>query len=205
MNPVMTPMSHLVPALEAVLFAAGEPVSFQRLAKALSTDVPSVETALGELAERLSGSGLALVRHDGSAELVTASESAAAVEAFQKNERQDALSRAALEVLSVIAYRGPVSRNEIESIRGVNCSFTLRNLLLRGLIEREEGESGRGYAYRVSFDFLKHLGIDGTASLPDFEALSQDERVLAALTAAEPEQAVEPAERPVDSALSASA
>ncbi len=180
---------------EAVLFAAGEPVAVKHLARVLETPEAEIAGALDALAARLeNGSGLRLVRANGAAELVTAPVVSSSVEAHLKSERQGALSRAALEVLAVIAYRGPVTRSEIEAIRGVNCSFTLRNLLLRGLIEREE-HTGRGYLYRVTFDFLKHLGLSQASDLPDFVALSRDERAQAALAASAAADA-----RPLDSA-----
>jgi segregation and condensation protein B len=110
--------------------------------------------------------------------MATKPENAAHVEAFTKSALTESLSKAALEVLAIIAYRAPVTRAEIDAIRGVNCSFTLRNLLLRGLIEREGNpDDSRGYIYRPAFRFLEVLGLSKTSELPDFEALSQDERL----------------------------
>ncbi|HLB50899.1 MAG TPA: SMC-Scp complex subunit ScpB, partial [Patescibacteria group bacterium] len=78
----------------------------------------------------------------------------------------------------IIAYRGPIARHAIEAIRGVNCSFTLRALLLRGLIERTNNPSdSRSILYRVSFDFLKTLGVDQVEKLSEYDALSKDDRV----------------------------
>ena len=83
-----------------------------------------------------------------------------------------------MEVVSIIAYRGPISKTEIESIRGVNCSYTLRNLLLRGLIERSDNpRDGRGYVYSITFEFLKKLGVEDVKKLPDHDILSKDERI----------------------------
>jgi segregation and condensation protein B len=95
-----------------------------------------------------------------------------------KSELQDSLSNAAMEVVSIVAYRGPVSKTEIEAIRGVNCAYTLRNLLLRGLIERSDNPNdSRGYVYSISFDFLKKLGIEDVKKLPEYGILSVDERI----------------------------
>jgi segregation and condensation protein B len=100
-----------------------------------------------------------------------------------KNELQDSLSNAAAEVVSIVAYKGPISRIEIEAIRGVNCSYTLRSLLLRGLIERNDNPGdGRGYIYSISFDFLKKLGISDVKKLPDYDILSADERMGSIIT-----------------------
>lgn len=129
-------------------------------------------------------SGLSLVRKDDMVQLVTRSENALYVEKFTKSTMQESLSKAALEVLAVIAYRGPIARAEIEAIRGVNCSVTLRNLLMRALIERKENESdARGYLYTISFQFLKSLGLQAVSELPEYELLMHDERVLVALNA----------------------
>jgi segregation and condensation protein B len=83
-----------------------------------------------------------------------------------------------LEVISIVAYRGPITRSEIEAIRGVNSSYTVRSLMLRGLMERiENPNDSRGYLYKISFDFLKKLGIDSVERLPEFETLSKDSRI----------------------------
>ena len=96
---------------------------------------------------------------------------------------QESLSKAALEVLAVIAYRGPIARAEIEAVRGVNCSVTVRNLLMRGLIDRyENADDSRGYLYSVSFPFLRELGLSSVAELPDYETLTHDERLLSVAT-----------------------
>jgi len=77
-------------------------------------------------------------------------------------------------VLSIVAYRGPITRAEIEAIRGVNCSFTLRALLIRGLLDRTENiKDNRRYLYNISFDFLKKLGMDSVEKLPDWETLNK--------------------------------
>jgi len=83
-----------------------------------------------------------------------------------------------LEVLSIVAYRGPISRMDVEAIRGVNCSFTLRSLLMRGLLERIDNPAdNRSYLYKISFDFLKKMGVESVEKLPDFENLSKDDRI----------------------------
>lgn len=166
--------------LEALLFSAGEPVSVEALSRGAHIDRETTEEALERLRVRYrdSVSGLGLIFHEGIVELTTKPELGEFVQEFVKFKMQDALSKAALETLSVIAYRGPVSRSDIEAIRGVNCQFTLRNLLLRGLIERQDVDAIRGYSYMVSFDFLKHLGLERTEDLPEFDILSRDERLV---------------------------
>lgn len=119
-----------------------------------------------------------LIEHNDRIELATKPVVGDLVESLTKSTLQDALSKAALEVLSIIAYRAPIARAEIEAIRGVNCSYTLRALLLRGLIERQGNPSdARGYVYLPTFAFLEHLGLSKREDLPDYVALSTDPRM----------------------------
>ncbi|MEP7162960.1 MAG: SMC-Scp complex subunit ScpB [Candidatus Moraniibacteriota bacterium] len=175
------PTPSILSQIEAILFVSGEPLSLARLSKILELPRKEVETALTGLKEHLSNdsdSGLFLIQNADSVELATKGEHAHLIEALTKSTLQENLSRAALEVLSIIAYRAPVTRSHIESIRGVNCSFTLRNLLLRGLVERSGNpEDAREYVYAPSFLFLERLGVGSVKALPDFESLSQDERL----------------------------
>jgi segregation and condensation protein B len=123
-------------------------------------------------------SGLMIVVKDERVMLATKAEHAPFIEALTKSTLQEHLSKAALEVLSIIAYRSPITRSEIEAIRGVNCSFTVRNLLLRDLIERKDNpQDAREYVYFPTFRFLQSLGIESTEALPEYQTLSQDERL----------------------------
>lgn len=130
--------------------------------------------AAGELAKKYNEEerGVRIILKDGKAQMVTASENSECVEKFLKADIEGELSRAALEVLSVVAYRGPISRSGIEDIRGVNCSFTLRHLLIRGLVERiNNPQDARAYLYRITFDLLKVLGVEKVEDLPKYEEL----------------------------------
>lgn len=173
--------THLASILESLLFVSGEPISFSRLAKILGTDEEHVSLSLQALADKYTHDiqcGLMIIVKDKKALLATKPENMVAVEALTKSSIQENLSKAALEVLSIIAYRSPISRSEIESIRGVNCSFTLRNLLLRDLIERQDNpKDAREYVYFPTFRLLESLGLRGTEELPDYKTLSQDERL----------------------------
>lgn len=173
--------THLVSVLESLLFISGEPIAFSRLAKILGTDEEQAVTLLEALKKKYmhdEQSGLMLVVKDKKALLATKPENMTAVEALTKSSLQENLSKAALEVLSIIAYRSPISRSEIEAIRGVNCSFTLRNLLLRDLIERQDNpKDAREYVYFPTFRLLQLLGLQGTEDLPDYKTLSIDERL----------------------------
>lgn len=170
----------ILSAIESILFVSGEPVKISKLEKMLSLKIEEIESTLEKLGERYSqaGSGLGLIRKGQEVQLVSKAENTEFVENLVKSELQDSLSNAALEVVSIIAYRGPISKAEIEQIRGVNCAYTLRNLLLRGLIERSDNpRDNRGFIYNISFDFLKKLGVDDVKSLPDYATLSVDSRI----------------------------
>jgi len=122
--------------------------------------------------------GLQLIINNTDVILTTKPEHASFVEALIKSSLQENLSKAALEVLAIIAYRAPITRVEIESIRGVNCSVTLRNLLLRDLIERQGNpEDARGYIYTPTFRFLESLGLKNIEALPEYRTLSEDARL----------------------------
>jgi segregation and condensation protein B len=185
---MQTPMNahEIISAVESILFVQGEPLSVGRLARVLEISEEKVLQGIADLIERYESneSGLSLVRIEDQVQLVTRSENASYIEKFAKSAMQESLSKAALEVLSVIAYRGPIARSEIESIRGVSCNVTLRSLLMRELIERTENEDdARGYLYAISFQFLKELGLQSIAELPEYEALMHDERVLSMIEA----------------------
>ncbi len=157
--------------VEALLFVADEPVSVQRLAEALETTPGQVEKALRSLEGALEGRGLRLQRMGSRVQMVTAPEAAPVVERFLGLGGRRRLSPAALETLAIIAYRQPISRPEIESIRGVNCDSVLRTLLSAGLIE-EVGRAptvGRPILYGTTFAFLQHFGLSRLEDLPPLE------------------------------------
>ncbi|MCX6762108.1 MAG: SMC-Scp complex subunit ScpB [Candidatus Moranbacteria bacterium] len=167
--------------IESILFVSGEPMKLLRLAKVTDATEAEVEEAVAKLnAEYAQGRGLRIVQIKDTIQLVTNPDNAEFVAELVKSEIQENLSQAALEVLSIVAYRGPITRAEIEAIRGVNCSFTLRALLIRGLIDRIENiKDNRRYIYNISFDFLKKLGVESVEKLPDWEALNKKEDVAA--------------------------
>lgn len=180
---------HLASALESLLFISGEPLSFTRLAKTLAVSEEEIATYIKALSEKYRADvqcGLMLIVKDNKVVLATKPENVQFVEMLTKSSLQENLSKAALEVLAIVAYRSPITRAEIEAIRGVNCSFTVRNLLLRDLIERRGNpEDARGYVYFPTFRFLESLGIKDTESLPDYEVLAKDERLRMILDPAE--------------------
>ena len=170
----MNPLSQL---LEAALFAAARPVTVEELVT-LDPDasLDDVRAALDQLREHydFDGHGVELVELGGGFQVLTRPAFAAAIERAQLNQRQSRLTAAMLETLSVIAYRQPVGRAEIEEIRGVSASGVLRSLQERGLIEvtgRSEG-LGRPLLYGTTPLFLELLGLPDLQNLPRAEELS---------------------------------
>ena len=128
----------LTSQIESILFLSGEAVKISRMVKITGATKAEVENALMLLREKYVGekSGIVILRKEDEAQMATSPENAQILEQLVKSEIQENLSRAGLEVLAIVAYRGPINRLEIEAIRGVNCSFTLRSLMMRGLLER---------------------------------------------------------------------
>lgn len=171
----------LIAKLESILFISGEPVKISQLEKVLQVSKEQIletSTALALRYHEDQDSAFILVSHKDTLQLATKSELHTLIETITKSTLQESLSKAQLEVLAIISYRGPISRTEIEAIRGVNCSYTLRALLLRELIERDGNpENLRGYVYTLSNQFLLSLGLGSQSELPDFVTLNQDKRL----------------------------
>ena len=165
--------ANLTAKLEAFLFLYGEPVKIEKLSAELGAKKGEVEEALSALNEQLKEAadrGLELVIHDGRVQLTTKAGLKPLTSKIVKEEMDTPLTPASLETLSIIAYLGPCSRALIEYIRGVNSTFILRSLLVRGLIERSPDPArANAFLYQASFDFLRHIGITKPADLPDYE------------------------------------
>jgi segregation and condensation protein B len=156
--------------IESVLLFKNEPVTLAFLAKRLGVDTESIKAAVTELAEFYRGRGIVMITDGEEVSFGTRPENHSLIEDMQKEELSRELGRAGLETLAIILYKSPVSRREIDYIRGVNSTFILRNLLIRGLIERHEAEGERGYRYKPTLKLLEHLGITRLEELPQYEA-----------------------------------
>ncbi len=161
--------------VEALLFVSNRPLDVRELAALCQCSRSDVEQALSELAQQYANSrrGIMLVRSGTKSQFSTSPSVQDAVRTFVRQETVGDLTRPQLETLTIIAYRGPLAKEDIEDIRGVNCSVVLRNLLMRGLVE--EKTSGYQKVYEVSVAFLRHLGIASAADLPDYDRLQADE------------------------------
>lgn len=159
-------------ALEALLFIYGEPLTLNKIVSVLQINQEETEKVLDFLREKLKAeeSGLTILQVGGRFQLGAKGEFADMAEKIIKEETRESLTQAALETLSIIAYSGPLPRSTIDFVRGVNSSFMLRNLLVRGLIERfPDSKKSNVYLYRISFDLLKHLNLTEIEALPEYE------------------------------------
>lgn len=156
--------------IEALLFYKGEPVSKKDLMKSLGLSAAEADKALDELREHLSGHGIVLIENDETYALATSSEASELLEALRKEELSKELSKASVETLAIIAYTGETTRAEIDYIRGVNSSFILRALLIRGLVEKfPNPKDARTFVYKPSMDLLAFMGASNPKEFPEYE------------------------------------
>ena len=166
--------------IEALLFVRGEPISLDELARLIERPREEVARAVEELAGECAERGLVVMQKDGAVQMGSHPDAHEYIERLTKSEFSEGLSRSALETLAIVAYKGPLSRVAIDYIRGVNSSFTLRNLLMRGLVERvENSRDSRSYQYRASFELLQHFGLASMSELPEYENLRSEEIQIA--------------------------
>lgn len=158
-------------ALEAVLFASGEPLSKKRLGALLQVKEEMLEAAIEDLSGALANRGLMLVATAEEVELRTAGDAAELVKRLRESELSRDLGKAGLEALAIIAYQPEgATRSDIDWIRGVNSGAALRSLLMRGLVERSEDTGDRRRArFQVTIDALAHLGVSKAEDLPRFD------------------------------------
>jgi segregation and condensation protein B len=174
----MEPLDSLRAQLEALLFASGRPMGVRQLAKLTKTTPAAVEASILALTSEYAQAkrGVSLVRQEDKVQMVSNPTQGPVVESFIKEEFTGPLSRAALETLAIIAYRGPIPKPEIDTIRGVNSGIMLRTLLIRGLVERRRNrQDARTFVYTLSFDLLRHLGITSVEGLPKYAELHKHE------------------------------
>lgn len=159
--------------LEALLFIHGEPLPLSKIAAVTGIEEGALPALLDAYRLRLQepGRGIMLLQIGNRVQLATKPEFGSLLEQFVKSELAENLSPASLETLALIAYFGPMTRARIEYHRGVNSSFILRTLLLRGLIDRiADPASPSSYQYLPSAELFQHLGLAAADDLPEYES-----------------------------------
>ncbi len=166
--------------IEGLLFYKGEDVSVKKLSELLSVSTDEIEASLLSLEKSLFGRGLVLVRKEDRVVLGINGELGPLIEAIRKEEITKELSKASLETLSIILYKNGIARSEVDYIRGVNSSFIIRNLLVRGLIEKiTDPKDSRRMLYRPSFQALSYMGATSIEQLPNYrDVKAQLENVI---------------------------
>ena len=162
--------------IESVLLFKNEPVSLSALSKILKEPKEKIQETISKLQIKYENSGIIIVTDGDEVSFGTHPDSSSLIEEMQKEELSRELGRAGLETLAIILYKGPITRREIDYIRGVNSTFILRNLLVRGLVDRTEKEGdpstglriGRGYSYKPTLKLLEYLGISRKEDLPEY-------------------------------------
>jgi segregation and condensation protein B len=156
--------------IESLLFFKGEPMSVKKIAEILSVNEEDIRNALVNLRNRQINTGLTIIENESDVSLGTNKDASIFIEKLRKEELSRDLTKSALETLSIILYKNKATRHEIDYIRGVNSSFILRNLLIRGLIEKNiDPNDNRRYSYSPTIDTLQFMGISSLKELPDYD------------------------------------
>ena len=190
----------LAAQLEAILFWKGEPINRKRLMEILKVDGATLEAAILELEKNLVGQinasrGLVLVHKDNELMLGTSPEIAPLIEQLTREELTRDLGKAGLETLSIVLYKGPISRREIDNIRGVNSTFILRNLLIRGLVEKITSPTDqRSFLYKPTMSLLAFMGLTKIEELPEYAAMRTQVEQFQTQTETAQESSEEPQE-----------
>jgi segregation and condensation protein B len=163
-------------ALEAILFAYGEPMSKKKIGGLLNLKKDEVSGLIEEFAKQIEKEerGVCLIVSEDQVQLATKPAFGNLLASFVKEELNENLTPVALETLALVAYFEPISRVKIDYIRGVNSSFILRNLMIRGLVERfSDPQSANAFLYQTSFNFKKYLGVDKKENLPEYQKFQE--------------------------------
>jgi len=184
-------MPNLKSKIESLLFISNQPFTIRQLVNLIKEDKKKVEEAVaGLMADyQEANKGVIIQKIEDKIQMATAPDNAKLIKDFLKQETTGELSRPALETLTIIAYRGPIAKADIEQIRGVNCSIILRNLLIRGLVESKEDKKNMTTSYNITMDFLRHLGLSQQSELPDYEKLNSSDSINKVLN---PEEVPDP-------------
>ena len=156
--------------VEAILYYKAQEVSIKDLASITGASPKEVKVAVKDLQNSLQDRGLSVVQHGNKVALVTDERASEIITSFQKQEDQKPLSKSALETLSIVAYKGPIGRADIDYVRGVNSTYALRNLILRGLVQKVQDNGATRYS--PTLEALRFMGVEDQGSLPHFDELN---------------------------------
>lgn len=165
----------LADRIEALLFSEGGALSYKKLTQLLNCTAEELAAGVVELDAKRAGSGIAIVKTETEVALTIAPAAAETIEKAFEREIGKEIGDAGLEVLAIILYKGPSTRSQIDYIRGVNTSSTIRALTARGLLERIPNPSdGREYVYRATSELIAHLGVSEATKLPDYVKITSE-------------------------------
>jgi len=167
-------MDNLKSKIESILFVYADPMTTKKLSKILEVKEKEVKECIAELIDDYKDKGVNVLEKDGKVQMVSSEKNSEIIEKLVQSSLSEELTPAALETLAVVSYKEPISRSDIDEIRGVNSIFSLRTLLMRGLIEKNQSGTGdkREVFYKTTLDFLKKLGINSVEQLPQYDELS---------------------------------
>lgn len=184
-------MENLLAHIEAMIFMSSRPISSAQLATRCEVREAEVLAVLEQIrvARNVDASGIHLMTSEDGVLFATNPLCAETIAKMSQDDLDTELTRPSLETLTIIAYRGPMTKPEIEAIRGVNCTLILRNLMMRGLVDEQEDSRKMQTVYSVSMDALRFLGVHGVSELPEYDVLHGNTKIdtlLASLSSSEP-------------------
>ncbi len=161
--------------IESILFVASKPLLTKKIAAVLKISEKEALEVLKNLQQKHNNadSGITVLQNGDEWQMAASADNKTVSENFLKSEVSGELTRPQLETLTVVSYCGPITKPELEQIRGVNCGLILRNLMLRGLVKENEDGANLLPAYEVTMDYLRHLGLNSLRELPDYSQLHQ--------------------------------
>jgi len=175
--------------IEGVLFWKGEPVSLDYLSHAIGKPKDEVLSAMKHLDSNMSGRGLVLIQNGDEYSLATSPGLSAIIQSIAKDEMNRDLSKTSLETLSIILYKGPIRRSEIDFVRGVNSAYIIRSLLIRGLVEKiSDPKDDRAFLYKPTIELMSHLGLSKIENLPEYDKVTAELETWKTETTKNPEQ-----------------
>jgi len=159
-------------SIEALLFVYGEPLSLREIAKMVGIKEDEVSRVLDELKNEYQEKGIVLLAHEGNFSFSTHPDVSGVLKDIIAKNLEEPLTPSSLETLSIVAYLGPITKVDIDDMRGVNSYFTLKSLLVRGLIHKKDQEE-KGSLYDITFDALRYLGVTNRTELPSYDEFKE--------------------------------